>query len=277
MTNAGSEIVHIGAHCALSSCNLNDFLPIRCKCDRLYCRDHIQPDAHACPVLVQHPQPDAGPSFPKLQQCADKSCTKPSLEAYIADAEDTTDRSPALCRGCGQAFCAEHREPKTHSCSPPEPATPAPQKNAAAKALLAKHFGSSSSATSGMAARPSLPTSNPKKIEQQRKLAIMKMRHMAKPVDPKDTTTAVPIDERLHVKVRRAGADSALEQVLWFRKSVWTGRAVDMLASQFKMTISDSQPLKLLYINDEGISVVLRTDLALADQIHDGASICLSR
>ncbi|KAJ2958113.1 hypothetical protein NUW54_g14554 [Trametes sanguinea] len=43
----------IGAHCALPSCNLNDFLPIRCKCDKLFCRDHIAPDAHRCPLLVR--------------------------------------------------------------------------------------------------------------------------------------------------------------------------------------------------------------------------------
>ncbi|KAH9857729.1 hypothetical protein C2E23DRAFT_770677 [Lenzites betulinus] len=277
MAHPDAGLVHIGAHCALSSCNLNDFLPIRCRCDRLYCRDHIQPDAHACPVLAEQAQPGEPTSFSKLQRCAAQSCTKPSLEAYVAVAEDTAGRSPALCPGCSQAFCAEHREPKAHLCRPAEAAASIPQKNATAKALLAKHFGSSSGATSGSAARPSLPTSNPKKLEQQRKLAVIKMRHKAKPADPKDAAAAVPMDERLHVKVRRAEEDPALERILWFRKSIWTGRAVDMLGSQFKMNISDSQPLKLLYVHDEGTSVELRTDVALADQIHDGASLCLSR
>ncbi|KAI0654704.1 hypothetical protein C8Q70DRAFT_1024732 [Cubamyces menziesii] len=262
----------IGAHCALPSCNLNDFLPIRCKCDQLFCRDHVFPDAHSCPLLAQT-QTTSEP-YIKLQRCAAPSCNKPSLEAYVANAEDTLDRSPALCPGCKQAYCAQHREPKSHSCSPPEPSEPAPQKNAAAKALLAKHFGASSDSGSGSSnTRPS----NPKKLAQQRQIAVMKMRHKAKPLDPKDSTGSVPMDQRLHVFVRQEGQDKASERVFWLRKTTWTGRALDMLASQFKLVISDTQPLKLLYINDEGTMIALRTDQPLADQIPDGAALSLSR
>ncbi|KAI0637330.1 hypothetical protein C8Q77DRAFT_1097060 [Trametes polyzona] len=276
MANTDSGLVHVGAHCALASCNVNDFLPIRCKCDQLFCRDHIAPDAHSCSLLAQHNQASDGPSSSKLQRCAAQSCTKPSLESYIADAQDTTSRSPALCPGCKQAFCAEHREPQSHSCAPPEPTESAPQKNAAAKALLAKHFTAPNTSTGG-ASRPARSSPNPKKLAQQRQVAVMKMRHKAKPVDPKDAAAAVAMNERLHVKVRRAEEDPSLERILWFRKSVWTGRALDMLASQFQMSISDSQPLKMLYINDDGDSVALRNDEPLADQVHDGASLVLSR
>ncbi|EIW60720.1 uncharacterized protein TRAVEDRAFT_98549, partial [Trametes versicolor FP-101664 SS1] len=262
----------IGASCALPSCNLNDFLPIRCKCDQLFCRDHIQPDLHTCPLLAQDAQPGASGATLKLQRCAASKCNKPSLEAYIANAADTADRAAALCPGCSQAFCAEHREPKAHSCTPPEPSEPVPEKNAVAKALLSKHFGPSSTATASGTSRAAA-SANPKKLAQQRQLAVMKMRHKAKPADPKDTAASVPVGERLHVKVRKAEEEPVAERILWFKKSIWTGRAVDILATQLKMTISDSQPVKLLYVNDEGTSVTLRTDQPLVDQIHDGASV----
>ncbi|KAI0781303.1 hypothetical protein BD413DRAFT_464481 [Trametes elegans] len=269
-------LAQIGAHCALSSCNLNDFLPIRCRCDRVFCRDHISPDSHACPLLAQQPFEPSEP-LAKLQRCAAQSCNKPSLEAYIANAQDTADRSPALCPGCRKAFCAQHREPSSHSCTPAEPLEPAAGKNAAAKALLAKHFKSPTGAAVSGPSRASGAPPNPKKLAQQRQVAVMKMRHKAKPADPKDTAASVPIDQRLHVKVRRADADEASEQIFWFRKTIWTGRAVDVLASQFKMAITNTQPLKILYTNDEGTSVTLRTDQTLADQIPDGASLSLSR
>ncbi|OSC97653.1 hypothetical protein PYCCODRAFT_1419176 [Trametes coccinea BRFM310] len=265
----------IGAHCALPSCNLNDFLPIRCKCDKLFCRDHIAPDAHHCPLLVRSDSAQASASSTKLQRCAFSTCNKPSLEAYVSDTQDSADRTPARCSGCNQAFCAEHREPRAHACAPPEPAEPAPQKNAAAKALLAKHFGSSTG--SGTSSTPSRPGANPKKLAQQRQIAVMKMRHKAKPADPKDTASSVPMDQRLHAFVRRAADDKASERVVWFRKTVWTGRALDILAAQFNLAITDTQPLKLLYVNDEGATIVLRTDQALTDQIPDGASLSLSR
>ncbi|CDO69045.1 hypothetical protein BN946_scf184834.g52 [Trametes cinnabarina] len=263
----------IGAHCALSSCNINDFLPIRCGCGTLFCRDHVAPDAHDCPLLVRSDSSDAASSS-KLQRCAYSSCNKPSLEAYLADPQDAVDRTPARCSGCHQAFCAEHREPKAHSCVPSEPTEPVPQKNAAAKALLAKHFGPSPGSSSK--APPRLST-NPKKLAQQRQLAVMKMRHKAQPADPKDTAASVSIDQRLHAFVRKAGEDPAAERVLWFRKvssiSFLPVRSLEV----FRMPISDTQPLKLLYVNDEHTAVSLRTDQALVDQIPDGATLLLSR
>ena len=164
----------------------------------------------------------------------------------------------AYLRSSMQGLTSElqrHREPKSHSCSPPEPSEPAPQKNAAAKALLAKHFGASSD--SGLGSSNTRP-SNPKKLAQQRQIAVMKMRHKAKPLDPKDSTGSVPMDQRLHVFVRQEGQDKASERVFWLRKvvvhipssysftrrceqTIWTGRALDMLASQFKLVISDTQ------------------------------------
>lgn len=92
-----------------------------------------------------------------------------------------------------------------------------PEKNAAAKALLSKHFGPSSTATASGTSR-SATSANPKKLAQQRQIAVMKMRHKAKPADPKDTAASVPVGERLHVKVRKAEEDIAAERILWFKK-----------------------------------------------------------
>ena len=56
----------IGAHCSLSSCSLNDFLPIRCTCQQLFCRDHISPDIHHCPLL--RAAPPTASSSPQLDR-----------------------------------------------------------------------------------------------------------------------------------------------------------------------------------------------------------------
>ncbi|KAI0350114.1 hypothetical protein OH77DRAFT_1431395 [Trametes cingulata] len=243
MAASGSGLVQVGAHCAHTSCNLNDFLPIRCGCDRLFCREHASPDSHDCPLLAQSNQPGiAGPSL-ALQRCALPSCNKPSLEGYISIAADTADRSPAICPGCKQAFCARHREPKGHSCTPAEPLQPAPLRNAAARDLLARHFGPSSAKIPGATSRAVTSASalNPKKLAQQRQVAVMKMRHKARPADPRDTAASVPVDQRLHVIVRRAESHQTSEHVFWFRKTVWAGRALDLLATQLKMPASEAQ------------------------------------
>ena len=101
----------IGAHCALETCNVNDFLPIRCKCDRLFCKDHISPEMHVCTTLHTEDKPTASTSVHKLQRCAADKCNKPSLEAFVADNFDTAGRTPAVCERCKQSFCATYVPP----------------------------------------------------------------------------------------------------------------------------------------------------------------------
>ncbi|KAI0747720.1 hypothetical protein C8Q80DRAFT_1168216 [Daedaleopsis nitida] len=271
------EIPSIGTQCSLPSCNLNDFLPIRCRCQNLYCADHIAPDVHDCSLLEQTAQSPATPAL-KLQRCAVQSCNKPSLESFIANPSDTSNRSPAVCSGCQQAFCAQHREPLAHSCAPPplDTSSPVPEKNAAAKALLVKHFGTTTAPTAARPSSTSATKPNPKKEAQQRQVAVMKMRHKAQPGDPKDTPASVPVDQRLHLRVSQA-AVSTSERIFWFRKTIVTGRALDMLATHFKMTVSDTQPVKLVYADGETAGTALRTDQPLGDQAQDGSSLALAR
>ncbi|KAM5535570.1 hypothetical protein V8D89_010737 [Ganoderma adspersum] len=272
--SSDNSLPQIGARCSLPLCGLNDFLPIRCRCQHLYCRDHIPPDLHDCPIHAS-PRPDA-PAL-KLQRCAVPTCNKPSLESFIAESAHTANRVPAVCGGCSKAFCAEHRSSVSHDCMPLSNTTMAPvsDKNAAAKALLAKHFGVGSASS---IARPGSSASSPnaRKEAQQRQLTVMRMRHKAQPGNPKDTPAAVPVEQRLHIKVTQASLPSS-ELIFWFPKTIGTGRALDMLATHFKLIISDSQPLKLLSSQGDTGVVTLRTDQPLADQISDGASLVLSR
>lgn len=111
-----------------------------------------------------------------------------------------------------------HRSSVSHDCMPPSDTTTAPvsDKNAAAKALLAKHFGADSASS---IARPSSSASrtNARKEAQQRQLTVMKLRHKAQPGNPKDTPAAVPVEQRLHLKVTQAGLPSS-ERIFWFPK-----------------------------------------------------------
>ena len=55
-----------------------------------------------------------------------------------------------------------------------------------------------------------------KKQAAQRQVTAMKMRHQAQPGDPKDAKAAVPMNERVHLRVGRP--DTETERVFWFRK-----------------------------------------------------------
>lgn len=99
-------VLDIGAHCSMPSCNLNDFLPIRCKCERLFCRNHIVADTHNCPVSQF--TTSTSTFVNKLQRCTAQGCSKPSLEAYVSNSTSAAagERSTAVCARCQQSFCA---------------------------------------------------------------------------------------------------------------------------------------------------------------------------
>lgn len=101
------DLPPIGTHCSLPSCRVLDLLPIRCRCDKQFCKDHIFPDDHQCPVDLSQAPRDASPTaLPKLQRCALVSCNKPSLNAYAGDSAREEGGASALCPRCTLAYCA---------------------------------------------------------------------------------------------------------------------------------------------------------------------------
>ncbi|EMD34513.1 hypothetical protein CERSUDRAFT_159056 [Gelatoporia subvermispora B] len=270
-----ADIPSIGAHCSVTSCNVNDFLPMRCRCDQLFCKDHISPESHSCPV--DPAAKESSEPAEKLQRCALDKCSKPSLEAFVSDNTNTSGRIPAVCHQCRLSYCAIHRDPSSHSCSG-ETAQPANERrNEAAHALLVKHFLSKQDATTTTVVnpRPIAASSNPKKAAQIRQVELMKMRHHAQPADPKDKSAGVPISERLHLKVTVDGSNS-IERLFWLRKTIGAGRAIDLLAKQ--LGVSTSSPLHLLKVGlEDGENVRIATDQLLATQVEDGAPVILSR
>ncbi|PCH38784.1 hypothetical protein WOLCODRAFT_64537 [Wolfiporia cocos MD-104 SS10] len=258
----------IGAHCSVSTCNVNDFLPIRCKCDLLFCKDHIAPELHSCGVDPSVRDPIL-PVPPKRQKCAAQGCTKPSLESAIADSADVDNRIPAVCPRCKSAFCAAHRNPASHDCPVSEPAHSSHTKNAAARALLAKNFPSSSRTGSTNSQSPTTPAAAARKTAQSRQIELIKMRSRAQPGDLKDKSASVAMSQRVHVNVVR-GDVASRTGLYWFRKETGTGKALDLLANHLGM--STARPLQLVR-PDESAEAVLQTDRLLSDQIEDGASL----
>ncbi|KAJ7219032.1 hypothetical protein GGX14DRAFT_356387 [Mycena pura] len=210
-------MLDIGSQCSHSPCKEIDFLPIYCRCQRYFCRAHSSADAHGCTYIVR---PTDLPSVPgsSLQRCAAVGCTKPSLESFVHS--DAEGRTPAKCSDCQGSFCAEHRHPQSHSCQTEPTERP---KNEAARALLAKNFPTTSKRKVPASRAPtSRNSTDPAKL-------LMNMRHRAVPLDPRDKQTALPPSDRLHIKLL---CDDNKEMIFWVRKSLGTGRVLDLLADR---------------------------------------------
>ncbi|RDB24190.1 AN1-type zinc finger protein 1 [Hypsizygus marmoreus] len=260
-------LLHIGAQCSHSPCKEIDFLPIICKCNKYFCKTHISPDVHQCPVDLTSNNPTNLP-FVKLQRCAAERCGKPSLNAFNGG-----QGSVPTCSQCQRSFCADHRYPDSHSCLVQDNSTE--KKSAAARALLAKNFPSSSTKkVASHSPRPTKRPTDPVKLAQYDKLELMKMRHRALPGDSKDRSSSVSLDQRLHIKVRTG---EATEKVFWFQKTMVIGRVLDCLASQVGIKPSDGTPLELLKVCDDSDGQVLRNDRPIVDEVEEGDTLVVRR
>ncbi|KAJ7172741.1 hypothetical protein C8R46DRAFT_163732 [Mycena filopes] len=257
-------MIEIGSQCSQPLCKEIDFLPILCRCQLYFCRTHSSTDDHDC-TWVKPTQAAAGPSTP-LQRCAADKCSKPSLEAFVSSS-DAQGRTPATCPHCHASFCAEHRHPKSHSCDIKPALEP---KNEAARALLAKNFPTAKTKTASVVRRaPQIPT-DPVKLAQFRKLELMKMRHSAVPVDTKDKVAGIPQEDRLHFKV---ALDDGTFRIFWVKKSLGTGRVLDLLASQLGIS---SSPLELLkVVGDERVKC--RNNQLFSDEVEEASTVIVSR
>jgi hypothetical protein len=83
-------------------------LAASCRSDvAAFCKDHIFPDTHECPVDPSQALKDASPpAFQKLQRCSFASCNKPSLDAFVDDSTGDGGRVSALCVRCKLGYCA---------------------------------------------------------------------------------------------------------------------------------------------------------------------------
>lgn len=148
-------------------------------------------------------------------------------------------------------------------------------RNEAARALLAT-LDASKTAQSVVPAKRKAPPKDPKKAAQLRQVELMKMRHKAQPADSRDKNKHVPVDQKLHLKVR--AEEKGVENIFWFSKTIIAGRALDLLASQFGLS-SDSAPLYLEKPSAEqdAARTRLANDKVLSEQVEDGTELILCR
>lgn len=266
----------VGLRCDLTSCHEIDFLPIKCHCNKVFCRSHISPDKHTC-VSLDGPFEGCAPVV-KRQRCALGDCERPSLESVISQEVNvqTNLTSSMACPKCLLSFCISHRHPDLHLCTRLQKQE-SDEKDV--QHILARHFSNPPSHTP-LAIRHSVkPPTDPKKLAQIQKVALMKMRHSATAGDPRDKLSTLPANERLHIKVRLDVTGMPVqERVLWFRKSVITGRALDLISANLGVPSSYQAPLCLIEksASDPSSCSPLQNDLLLSDQVEDACTVMLS-
>uniref|UniRef100_A0A5K3EF61 AN1-type domain-containing protein n=1 Tax=Mesocestoides corti TaxID=53468 RepID=A0A5K3EF61_MESCO len=138
------EFPDLGAQCAVKSCRMLDFLPVRCSgCQLVFCKDHYCFDCHSCPVgnsrdrqvpvcpLCGAPVP-TGPNESadvKVGQHIDTSCkSQPALALKGKIFKNVCslpkckkkELVPFRCERCHLNYCISHRNEMDHNCKGPQ-------------------------------------------------------------------------------------------------------------------------------------------------------------
>jgi hypothetical protein len=103
---ASMDLPIIGSHCSLSSCNELDLLPIRCRCDKAFCRFHISPETHDCPSQTRLSNVATTPTG--LRRCAREHCSKPALDVSTPSPLDSLEPDNIGCPQCHLSFCVKY-------------------------------------------------------------------------------------------------------------------------------------------------------------------------
>ncbi|XP_060803308.1 AN1-type zinc finger protein 1-like [Amyelois transitella] len=91
------EFPTLGEHCQYPCCNQNDFLPLQCKCAKVFCRAHFNEHclSGAC-ELAPKPKEVILKNDDQIFKCSEKGCRKGNLHEM-------------LCEKCNKHYCIEHR------------------------------------------------------------------------------------------------------------------------------------------------------------------------
>lgn len=91
------EFPTLGEHCQFGACNQTDFLPLQCKCGKVFCREHFNDHCHSGDCeLAPKPKEVNLKNDDQIFRCSEKECKKGNLHEM-------------LCPKCNKHFCIEHR------------------------------------------------------------------------------------------------------------------------------------------------------------------------
>ncbi|KAG9124246.1 hypothetical protein FRC07_012272 [Ceratobasidium sp. 392] len=227
-------------------------------CQSLFCKSHAQRDAHGCeaPVSVREPASNATRVECQVNECGNAAVLKPA----VGDAP-----APGWsCDVCHGVYCI--------SCVPVS-RPPVVDKKAEAQAVLSKLFpDAKSGVASASRARPA-PTDSAKRAKL-RAIELMKMKHKAVSADPSLAKgSGIQAGDKIHLRVIYSALKS--EKVLWYRKDIVTGKAVDLAARALSVPREDGRGMRFVRGHETDNALDLKNDLTLGGQVEDGDEVLL--
>ncbi|XP_063919238.1 AN1-type zinc finger protein 1-like [Zophobas morio] len=203
------ELPNLGQHCSHKDCKQLDFLPLQCKCGKLFCSIHLNIHVEVCEsciTLQAEPQ-----KISNVYTCAHVGCNDTSLIEM-------------LCQKCHTHFCVKHRH--LTQCHEKSAETIAQEKEKIAAPI--RQFNEAKLVVDKQVEQNLLEAKKKaKKSNLANKVQLMKIKNKAKGLN------TIPTTDRLYFSVSYLGHQ---QDVPLFVSKLWSvGRAIDAIANELKL------------------------------------------
>ncbi|KAF8496095.1 hypothetical protein JB92DRAFT_2991398 [Gautieria morchelliformis] len=166
-----SHLLFIGQQCHSAQCYMVDFLPFRCDhCSHAFCADHYKPTTHACEKYDASKHDRIAPLCPlcstpvaippgqdpnvRMEQHIEMVCSvttgkrskQGSMPVCAKGRCSKVLFAPIKCNSCNKQFCAAHRFPSSHDCSPSSSSSSSQPPGSAIRAQIATQTSAASAA-----------------------------------------------------------------------------------------------------------------------------------
>nr|CAD7195087.1 unnamed protein product [Timema douglasi]CAD7405332.1 unnamed protein product [Timema poppensis] len=248
------ELPNIGQQCALNGCEQLDFLPFPCAhCKLLFCKEHCQPDSHAC----------------SLANTATLITSAASSLSYVCSQPDCSSSSPVemTCPVCEKHFCLQHRY---HTCKDNSRGR---RKEERMKVLEARKQFAVAKEEADKQVEATLHKARQKSgVVSKTALKVHLMRIKGKAVGPK----TIPASERVYFMANPPASMKRPGKAVFVSKQWHLGRMLDFIAETLdvpnKNNIPGTPKLVLVHSSEWGEGVVsenmgLKIDELIAEDV----------
>lgn len=230
------EIPNLGKHCAQEHCNQLDFLPLQCRCGKVFCSEHLNTHIQTC-IESKFLSEDELRTIENIFICSKQGCKERSVV-------------PLVCQRCKKHFCIHHRhlteceeKSKTEIEKERERYAEPVRQFQEAKAAVDKEIENSLSQAK----------KKHKNKEMAAKVQLMKIKNKA------SGQKSIPTTDRVYFNIiLPQNVDKAVKSIPVFVSKTWSlGRAIDAVADECKLQNNNNKStgprLRLFKSDDKNI------------------------
>lgn len=260
------ELPSVGQQCEDPTCKQLDFLPLKCKCNKVFCSEHYAIHIQECATMKEHFKVANLDKKSGMWICSHPDCKEKSLV-------------PLICEKCHQHFCVAHRhvtecykeDPSIKQAAIAKMQVPIAEFNAA-KAKVDQKLDENLEAATKKGA------TNKKKSEMAMKVQLMRVKNKATGLK------SIPTVDRIYFNVTTPKQLGEAKKAVFVSKTWSVGRAIDAIADECKVpnrnNVANAEKLRLFtdiqndtdYIQD--LSKILN-NLVHDNQLVDGQNLKL--